>query len=232
MILASGDMYNIVSFYLLVCASGVRLHGQRDGTRNSSDLALISELMDKVEILEKRLEATETEIDTLEDKVIPWKIAATCEEWSRRGNTTDGRYLIKPSLHFDAFEVQCNFTGSSAKTIISHDRDAVYETSTPLEAGGCDPAGCYNDTITYEVSIDDIAAVIALSSSCEQAVTHHCSHSALTDFAWWTDRNGAVQKYWDGDHVTGTEGCQCSLGGGNCTSNSARQTVRGEIFIF
>ena len=34
--------------------------------------------------------------------------------------------------------------------------------------------------------------------------------NALTDFAYWTDRNGIDQEYWNGNKSTGEQGCACN----------------------
>ena len=34
--------------------------------------------------------------------------------------------------------------------------------------------------------------------------------NALTNYAWWNDRNGNQIKYWDGDYDLNKEGCACS----------------------
>jgi len=234
-------------FCLLASINGFGLHGTRNGTNDLDQTELIQELLDRVSLLEDNNEVMKNAFDTIEDndkiledndkimdndmkimedetlkkEVIPLKMAANCDELSRRGETSNGRYMIKPSLKLDSFEVTCNFNGSSAKTVIGHNRNSVYQTAVPLQPGGCSPAGCYNDTITYELEMNQIKALIDISSMCNQAVTHNCSMSSLTDFSWWLDRKGIVRKYWDGAQADGSQGCACSLGAGGCTANAA-----------
>ena len=49
-----------------------------------------------------------------------------------------------------------------------------------------------------------------ISTGCEQRIHHDCTANALTNFAWWNDRNGNEIKYWNGDYDLTKEGCACS----------------------
>ena len=73
-------------------------------------------------------------------------------------------------------------------------------TSLPGSQDGCFDPGCYTDDITYDPHEDQIAQLVSMSENCEQEVVHNCSVSQLTNFAWWTGRDGQVYQYWHGDH--------------------------------
>ena len=114
-------------------------------------------------------------------------------------------------------------------------------TAPPLAEGGCDPRGCYKDEVHYNsTTINQIEALMEVSSHCEQKIAHNCSVNAirsgwnisskyhilymnktnnikpkLSRYAYWTDRRGLYElEYWDGSHDDTTKGCQCSLNEG------------------
>ena len=43
-----------------------------------------------------------------------------------------------------------------------------------------------------------------------KSIEHHCFFNALTNFAWWTDRNGNKIEYWNGDLNPTAKGCKCA----------------------
>ena len=43
-----------------------------------------------------------------------------------------------------------------------------------------------------------------------KSIEHHCYFNALTNFAWWTDRNGNKIEYWNGDLNPTAKGCKCA----------------------
>ena len=53
-------------------------------------------------------------------------------------------------------------------------------------------------------------ALIHISDTCQQYIMNNCSTNALTDFAFWTDRNGDELEYWNGQNETAyQQGCAC-----------------------
>ena len=88
----------------------------------------------------------------------------------------------------------------SGMTKITPKYSSEYQfTSLPGSQDGCFDPGCYRDNITYDASFDQIAELVALSEDCEQEVVNNCSVSQLTNFAWWTGRDGESYTYWHGD---------------------------------
>ncbi|XP_078595931.1 uncharacterized protein LOC144873001 isoform X2 [Branchiostoma floridae x Branchiostoma japonicum] len=142
-----------------------------------------------------------------------------CQAYKDDGFTTNGRYTIDidDTGSLTSFIVYCDFTSSStAVTIMNHDSE------TRTQITGFDNAGEYIDSIAYEVSMTQIAAVVSDSASCEQHLKYECMHSALglsdsNPYAWWVDRSGAQQTYWGG--ATGLDGkCACGVDG-TCASD-------------
>ena len=78
---------------------------------------------------------------------------------------------------------------------------------------------------SVKVQMEKIVALMEISENCQQHMVNNCSNNILSDFGWWTDRDGNQIKYWDGNHPIGTEGCKCSLDGTGCTLNNLGQEV-------
>ena len=102
-------------------------------------------------------------------------------------------------------------------------------TSTIGQYDGCSDPGCYEDKITYLNEMDQIISLINISESCEQNIINDCTNNPMSDFSWWTDRNGNKMEYWDGNHPMGTKGCKCSLDGSGCTPNLHGDSVSFQL---
>ena len=61
----------------------------------------------------------------------------------------------------------------SGVTVIGHDS----ESKTLVK--GYEAAGCYQRKITYEISIEQIVAIMNQSEHCEQFIKYDCFHSIL-----------------------------------------------------
>ena len=44
-----------------------------------------------------------------------------------------------------------------------------------LWSTGCHDAGCFKDEITYDVAMDQIVALMSISTDCQQTIHHNCS---------------------------------------------------------
>ena len=44
-----------------------------------------------------------------------------------------------------------------------------------LWSTGCHDAGCFKDEITYDVAMDQIGALMSISTDCQQTIHHNCS---------------------------------------------------------
>ncbi|XP_028393401.1 neurexin-4-like [Dendronephthya gigantea] len=98
---------------------------------------------------------------------------------------------------------------------------------------GYDPPGSYKRKIKYEISIEQIVAIINQSKNCEQFIRYECHHSVFrysstgTYYGWWVSRQGSKMNYWGGAAVDSGK-CACgmtnSCAGGwkcNCDVNDA-----------
>ena len=47
-----------------------------------------------------------------------------------------------------------------------------------------------------------IKALIGLSTSCEQKITHKCSSNILTGYSSWIGIDGATNNYWHGNQAS------------------------------
>ena len=81
--------------------------------------------------------------------------------------------------------------------------------ATPDENDGCFDPGCFIDKIKYLASKEQIEALMKISAACSQSIEHKCHRSAITNFAWWLDRNGNKIEYWNGDLSLTSKGCKC-----------------------
>ena len=43
------------------------------------------------------------------------------------------------------------------------------------ESTGCHDAGCFKDEITYDVEMEQIVALMSISTDCQQTIHHNCS---------------------------------------------------------
>jgi len=203
--------------------------------------------VENVENLENKVSNLEIDVLELENIVRPGKVPASCDEYFDRGTIENGQYEIKPNTQIDPFLVYCDFrnlfkkkenfkiqkiifkpskSGDQPVTVIDHDHPGYGITSTPGQSDGCDEPGCFGDEINYKIEMEKIISIIEISQICQQRIINNCTGNGLSNFAWWTDRNGNQVQYWDGDHPQGTEGCKCSLDGPGCNENAQGDSVR------
>ena len=123
---------------------------------------------------------------------------------------TDGYYLINPGgPDFPEFSVHCDMTGKDdiGVTEIGHDSENRIEVTGN---GGGKPY--YGRNITYEVSMDEIVAIINQSRYCEQFIKYECYYSWLlrNDYGWWVSRQGIRMNYWGGAAIDSGK-CACGM---------------------
>ena len=49
-----------------------------------------------------------------------------------------------------------------------------------------------------------------ISTGCSQTIVNKCTFNALSNFAWWMDRNGNKIEYWNGNLNENAKGCKCA----------------------
>ena len=113
-------------------------------------------------------------------------------------------------------------------TVIGHDSESRTLVS------GYDLPGSYTRTIKYDISMEQIVAIIDQSKNCEQFIKYECFESVFrfsypgTYYGWWVSRRGSKMNYWGGAAVNSGK-CACgmtnSCAGGqkcNCDKNDSK----------
>ena len=139
-------------------------------------------------------------------------------------STTSGWYYINPQglSSSSLVRVYCDMTSKNGVgvTVIGHDSE-----SRTLVKGYEDP-GSYKRTITYDISMQQIVAIMRQSKNCEQFIKYECYDSVFrlrssgSYYGWWISRQGSKMNYWGGAAVNSGK-CACGMtntcaGGGNC----------------
>ncbi len=150
----------------------------------------------------------------------------------RRPSTTSGWYYIHPQglSSSQSVRVFCDMTSKNGVgvTVIGHDS----ESRTLVK--GYNPPGSYKRTITYDISMEQIVAIMKQSKNCEQFIKYECRHSVFTytsvSYGWWVSRQGSKMNYWGGAAVDSGK-CACGMtntcaGGGNCNCDANDLTWR------
>ena len=142
-----------------------------------------------------------------------------------------GFYKINPQgLSFSPFKVYCDMTSKNGAgvTTVGHDSEGA------TKVQGCEPRGCYKRRIKYNVSMEQIAAVIKTSQRCEQFIKYQCHGTVIrvrtSPYAWWVSRQGAKMKYWGGAAVNSGK-CACGMtkscaGGNSCNCDRNDNVLR------
>ncbi|XP_028403029.1 neurexin-4-like [Dendronephthya gigantea] len=136
-----------------------------------------------------------------------------------------GVYSIKPQgLNF-MVQVFCDMTSKNGVgvTEIGHDSEA----RTLVD--GYEAAGSYKRKIKYDISMEQIVAIINQSKNCEQFIKYECFHSSLLTYSdgWWVSRQGSKMNYWGGAAVDSGK-CSCGMNNScasgeicNCDENAS-----------
>ena len=93
---------------------------------------------------------------------------------------------------------------------------------------GYEAAGSYSRKIKYNVSIEQIVAIINQSQRCEQFIKYECFNAAIrldVPDSWWVSRDGAAMLYWGGAEP-GSKNCACGMTN-TCDSQSSCNCDQG-----
>ena len=109
-------------------------------------------------------------------------------------------------------------------TVIGHDSE-----SRTL-VNGSESAGSYKRNINYDISMEQIVAIVKQSKNCEQFIKYECYHSYFSGYSWWVSRQGSKMNYWGGAAVNSGK-CACGMtnscaGGGKCNCDNNDHTWR------
>ena len=115
-------------------------------------------------------------------------------------------------------QVYCDMTSKNGVgvTVIGHDS----ESRTLVK--GYESPGSYKKKIKYDISMEQIVAIMKHSKNCEQLIKYECYESVLlhNGCGWWVSRQGSKMNYWGGAAVNSGK-CACGMtnscsGGGKC----------------
>ena len=136
----------------------------------------------------------------------------TCSELlQKHPSTTSGNHYLNPQ-ELDSsrsVKVYCDMTSKNGVgvTVIGHDS----ESRTLVK--GYDPAGSYKKNINYDISMEQIVAIMKQSKNCEQFIKYECFQSRLFSdggYGWWVSRQGSKMNYWGGAAVN-SGNCACGM---------------------
>ena len=164
------------------------------------------------------------------DKLHP---PATCSELlNKHSSTASANYYIYPQglVALPLVQVYCDMTSKNGVgvTVIGHDS----ESRTFVK--GYNPAGSYKRKIKYDISMEQIVAIMKQSKNCEQFIKYECYHSRLFldgGYGWWVSRQGSKMDYWGGAAVNSGK-CACGMtnscagAGNNCHCDANDNTWR------
>ena len=154
---------------------------------------------------------------------------ATCSTLLKKHpSTISGNHYINPQeLRPSALvQVYCDMTSKNGVgvTVIGHDSESR------TFVNGYESRGSYKRKINYDISMEQIVAIMKQSKNCEQFIKYECYDSVLlhNGYAWWVSRQGSKMNYWGGAAVNSGK-CACgmtnSCAGGstncNCDANNA-----------
>jgi hypothetical protein len=94
-------------------------------------------------------------------------------------------------------QVYCNMTSENGVgvTVIGHD------SGSRTLVKGYESAGSYKQKIKYDISMEQIVAIMKRSKNCKQFIKYECYHTVLlytTPYGWWVSRQGTKMNYWGG----------------------------------
>ncbi|XP_028393220.1 neurexin-4-like [Dendronephthya gigantea] len=152
-------------------------------------------------------------------KITPEPIPSNPQPSQSLSTAESGMYSIKPQGLNLTVQVFCNMTSKNGVGVTEIGHDSESRTLVT----GCSPPGCYKRKIQYDVSMEQIVAIINQSKNCEQFVKYECHPSKLftgSRYGWWVSRQGSQMNYWGGAAVDSGK-CACGMtnscaGGGNC----------------
>jgi hypothetical protein len=115
-------------------------------------------------------------------------------------------------------------------TVIGHD------SGSRTLVNGYEAPGSYKRKIEYDISMEQIFAIMKQSTYCEQFIKYECYHSVFrlnsagTYYGWWVSRQGSQINYWGGAAVNSGK-CACGMtnscaGGGKCNCDKNDYTWR------
>jgi len=171
-------------------------------------------MADRLAILEKKMLGLEEE-----NKYLRTKSMKTCEDLKNSPYNETGVYTMDPDGSGKPVEVFCDM--EKGVTEIGHNHINAENVTW------CEGSGCFSLNITYNVPLEQIEALIAMSDVCEQEIKFECKLAPLKNaafgvkFGWRTNQRDEKKYYFDGadeesevcdiNHNAGVCNCDMSL---------------------
>ena len=136
-------------------------------------------------------------------------LPATCTSLRQRNSSaTSGNYNITPK-GYSPVQVYCDMTSKNGigVTVIGHDS----ESETLVK--GYEKRLSYKRLVQYDLTMQQIVAVINESASCEQFISYKCYESMMwhnDQIAMWLSRQNSTMNYWGGADVNSGK-CACGM---------------------
>ena len=148
-------------------------------------------------------------------------LPVTCTSLRERDSSaTSGNYVITPK-EYSPIQVYCDMTSKNGVgvTVIRHDSES--ETLV----NGSEGPGSYKRPVQYDLTMQQIVAVINESKSCEQFISYKCYQSTIWNphdhpMAVWLSRQGLAMNYWGGADV---DSGKCACGMNNTCADKAKR---------
>ena len=130
---------------------------------------------------------------------------------TKHPSTANGTYYINPQRRRSSplVKVYCDMTSKNGAgvTVIGHNSE-----SRTLVKGYNWP-GSYIRKIEYDISMEQIVAIMKQSKNCKQFIKYECYSSVLLRWrtGWWVSRQeGSYMNYWGGAAVNSGK-CACGM---------------------
>jgi len=177
--------------------------------------SFIEEIPNHNEALANRLALLEKKMMGLEEenKYLRTKSMKTCEDLKNSPYNETGVYIMDPDGSGQPVEVFCDV--EKGVTEIGHDHLSSENVTW------CEGTGCFSLNLTYDIPIQQIEALIAMSDTCEQEIKFECKLAPLKNaafgvkFGWWTNQRNEKKYYFDGADEE-SEVCDINHNGGVC----------------
>ena len=106
-------------------------------------------------------------------------------------------------------QVYCDMTSKNGVgvTVIGHD------SGSRTLVKGYESPGSYKRKIKYDISMEQIFAIMKQSTYCGQFIKYECFGSGFwfpSPDSWWVSRQGSQMKYWGGAAVNSGK-CACGM---------------------
>ena len=131
----------------------------------------------------------------------------------KQPSAASGNYTIYPrELDYSPVTVDCDMTSKNGIGIteIGHDSE------TRKLVKGYKAPGSYKRNIAYDLTMEQIVAIMQQSRKCEQFIKYECKDSVLWQYdfyctyGWWVSRQGSRMNYWGGAAVNSAK-CACGM---------------------